>query len=308
MRISTFNAYQSSIDSLQKRQSRMQTAQEQLTTGKRVARPSDDPTAAARAERAMVTLSRNDAHQRAVDAARTNTQLTESALGDATELIQQARETLLQAGNGSYTDNERGALAQQLTGLRQQLLLVANRADGAGRHLFGGQGGSIPPFADTPAGVVYQGVAGDTKVASAYSLAVSIDGANAWLEAPAAVSGDPPLSVFDVLDKAIVSLNTAGSTNDDVSTTVQTGVRDLDAVLNHQLSVRAKSGEALNRMDMADLTIANGKLAAETERSNAEDMDMVQGISDFENQQTGYSAALQAYSMVKKLSLFDYIG
>ena len=42
--------------------------------------------------------------------------------------------------------------------------------------------------------------------------------------------------------------------------------------------------------------------------SRAEDLDMIKGISDFENQQTGYQAALQTYASVQKLSLFNYIG
>jgi flagellar hook-associated protein 3 FlgL len=72
--------------------------------------------------------------------------------------------------------------------------------------------------------------------------------------------------------------------------------------------VRARTGEALNRMDSVELRIADAKLAAQTERSNAEDLDMVQAISDFQNRQTGYDAALKAYSLVQRMSLFNYIG
>jgi flagellar hook-associated protein 3 FlgL len=61
-------------------------------------------------------------------------------------------------------------------------------------------------------------------------------------------------------------------------------------------------------MDSVELRIADSKLAAQTERSNAEDLDMVQAISDFQNRQTGYDAALKAYSMVQRMSLFNYIA
>jgi flagellar hook-associated protein 3 FlgL len=46
----------------------------------------------------------------------------------------------------------------------------------------------------------------------------------------------------------------------------------------------------------------------EADRSRAEDLDMVKGISDFQNLQTGYSAALQTYAQIQKLSLFNFIG
>ena len=68
MRISTSNSYDAAIDSLIRRQTDMATAQEQLTTGNRVNRASDDPAAAARAERALAAEANTDAAQRAVDA------------------------------------------------------------------------------------------------------------------------------------------------------------------------------------------------------------------------------------------------
>lgn len=308
MRIATFNAYANVITGLQDRQRSLQQSQEQLTSGKRVAKPSDDPVAMARAERSLVSMTRADAQQRALEASRTATQLTESALGDASELIQRSRETLLAAGNPSYTDGERSMLVQSLRGLREQLLSVANRADGTGSYLFGGQGSSEPPFADAPGGVIYNGLPGDTMVASAESLSTALDGGFTWLQAPAAVTGDPPLSIFNVLDSAIASLSANGVTDAQVATAVQDGVRDVDAFYDHLLSVRARSGEALNRMDSAELRIADAKLAAQTERSTAEDLDMVQAISDFQNKQTGYDAALKAYSLVQRMSLINYIG
>lgn len=308
MRVTTFSAYQNAIFNLQQRQQGLQKSQEQLTTGKRVAKPSDDPVAAARAERALAAMTRADAHQRALEASRTATQQAESALGDAGELVQRARETLLAAGNPSYTDGERKMLVRTLQDVRAQLLGVANRSDGAGNYLFGGQGTDSPPFVDGAGpGVIYQGTPGDTMVASRESLSTALDGGHTWLQAPSGTAGST-LSLFDVLDGAITSLSATGATDASVAAAVKTGVSDLDQVHAHLLSVRARTGEALKRMDQVEQRIADGKLAAQSDRSNAEDLDMVQAISDFQNRQTGYDAALKAYSMVQKLSLFNYIS
>ncbi|HRH27843.1 MAG TPA: flagellar hook-associated protein 3, partial [Aquabacterium sp.] len=124
MRIATSNRYDAAIDNLQKRQQDMAEAQMQLTSGKRVNVPSDDPVAAARAERDLATMARSDANQRALEASRNVALLGEAALGDATELLQQARETMVNAGNGSYTTGERQALAIKLQEIRNQLLTV----------------------------------------------------------------------------------------------------------------------------------------------------------------------------------------
>ena len=308
MRVATYSAYQNTINQLQTRQRSLQTTQEQLTSGKRVSKPSDDPVAAATAERALAAMAKADAQKRALQAARSSTQLSESALSDGGELLQQAREALVGMGNATYTDSERANLADKIKGLRDQLLGVANRTDGSGAYLFGGQGASSPPFVDGATGVTYQGSAGDTLVATESTLSTSIDGQQAWLQAPATNAGDPPLSIFKVLDTAINGLSTPGISSQDVAAAVKTGIGDLDTFNNHLLAVRARAGEALNRMDQLEQRIADSKLASQTEKSNAEDLDMVQAISDFQNQQTGYDAALKAYSLVQRMSLFNYIS
>jgi flagellar hook-associated protein 3 FlgL len=398
MRISTANAFDASVDSLQKRQAQLSDAQQRLSNGKRVLHASDDPSAAARAERALATVSRSDATQRALDASRNAMTLGEAALGDAGDLLQQIRETLVQAGNPSYSDKERAALASKIAGLRTQLLAVANRGDGAGGYLFGGQGAAQPPFLDTTSGVQYRGQPGRQQVATHEQLPLTLDGAATWLQArtgngvfetsagsgntgnawidagrvtdPAAVTtstytvqfsvsggnttysvlkdgnptalsnvayqsgkaieidgmsfnisgtpanGDrfattpstPSLSVFDVIDRTVADLKTPNLGSGQITQAVNRGLRDIDQSMAALNGARAEVGEILNLADGADSRNADLKLFGQTERSNAEDLDMVQAISDFQNQQSGYDAALKTYAMVQKMSLFQYIG
>ncbi len=165
------------------RQLDLNSAQQQLSTGKRVNRASDDPAAAARAERALSAEARANASQRAVNASQNTMTLTESALGDAGELLQQAREAILTAGNASYGDAERLSVAHQLKEIRNQLLAVSNRTDGAGLYLFGGQGANQAPFTETANGVQSYGIAGETQVASGEPLPLTVDGESAWMQA-----------------------------------------------------------------------------------------------------------------------------
>jgi len=183
MRITTANAHDTAVDNLQRRQQELQRSQEQLTSGKRVSRASDDPTAAARAERALATSARAVADQRGVEASRNAMQQTEGALGDATEAMQQVRELLVAAGNGSYTDAERANLAERIRGQRHQLFSIANRGDGSGGYLFGSQGSAQPPFVDGVGGVGFRGTDGQAMVSSANLLPMTHDGAATWLAA-----------------------------------------------------------------------------------------------------------------------------
>ena len=126
MRVATLSSFDASVSQLQRRQQALTTAQEQLTSGKRVLRASDDPAAAATAERALAAESRAVSRQRALDASRHAMQLAEGALGEAGELMQQVREQIVAAGNGSYTDAERQIAAASLRSLRDDLLAVAS--------------------------------------------------------------------------------------------------------------------------------------------------------------------------------------
>jgi flagellar hook-associated protein 3 FlgL len=88
---------------------------------------------------------------------------------------------------------------------------------------------------------------------------------------------------------------------------VAKGLGRIDAVSGTLSSWRSYAGQSLNTADQVEGQLTQGKLDAQTQRSAAEDLDMVQAISDFQNKQTGYDAALKTYSMVQRLSLFDYI-
>lgn len=412
MRIATSYAYQTAISNLQDRQQTLSTSQMQLTSGKRVNSASDDPTSAARAERALASIARNEANQRTLDASRNVMSIASGALSNATELLQTARETMVAAGNGSYTDSERKALAIKLTDIRNQLLSVSNRSDGGGGFVFGGQGSSSPPFVDTGSGVVYQGAGGESLASTDEHLNLSVDGEQIWLRAksgngvfntaqgtnlntgganagtgwissgsvssptqlpyPAAtqpgptysvafhvsgntttydvledgnpiatgqpygsgkeigipgkgmsvaITGAPAegdtfqltesknnLNIFNSLDSTIAALKATNQSGSSVMQAVNTSMTQIDAALGSIQGAQSAVGEQLNRMDGIESRLADLKLAAQNEKSNAEDLDMVEAISKFQNQQTGYQAALQSYASVQKLSLFQYIN
>jgi flagellar hook-associated protein 3 FlgL len=307
MRIATAYAYESSLDGLQRRQQALTRAQEQLTSGKRVLKPSDDPAAAAQAERALASVNRAEGHQRALDASKDAMQLTESSLGSASELLQQVREHLISAGNGSYSDNERATLAETMRGLRTDLLVVANRSDGAGRYLFGGQGSDNPPFVDGVGGVAYVAATGHMQAATGDGSPLTVDGQVAWLQAPDTTNPGTTVSIFAVLDTAITELLTPGRTAAQISQTVNVGMVGVDAGMGSLSTWRSRAGEALNRIDGLSDRLSQIKLDGQRLRSDAEDLDMLQAISDFQSRQTGYDAALKTFATVQKMSLFDYV-
>ena len=121
------------------------------------------------------------------------------------------------------------------------------------------------------------------------------------------VSIKPSASLFSVLDEAINGIGNAANGNA-AGQAVAQALNNLDIGAARVASVRGQAGDLLNRADRISANQEKRSIQLEGDRSRAEDLDMVKGISDFQNQQTGYQAALQSYAQIQKISLFNYIG
>lgn len=188
MRVATANSYDTTVSNLGKRQAELSALQERISTGKRVMRASDDPVAAVLSESAQNKLSRVEADKRAVETSRTSLSQAESALAEAGELIQDVRELFLKAGNPTYGGKEYASIAQEIEGLRDRMIGVANQKDSAGRTLFGGLGGSSTPFVEVygPSGsgtVRFDGQRGQ-EAAGNNALPQTLDGEAIWMRVP----------------------------------------------------------------------------------------------------------------------------
>jgi flagellar hook-associated protein 3 FlgL len=183
MRIGTANVYDNALEQLYKRQSDMLTQQEQLSSGLRVNRASDDPIAAAKAERVLVRLSRIETDQRALETQRSALSSAEAGLGEALGRMQDLRELVIAAGNAGYSPADRATLAHQINNLRDQIFAIANRTDSNGVPLFGGLGSAGAPFADIPAGVQFQGAPGQ-RAATTTALPGAMNGQAIWMDVP----------------------------------------------------------------------------------------------------------------------------
>jgi flagellar hook-associated protein 3 FlgL len=154
-----------------------------------------------------------------------------------------------------------------------------------------------------------------TNVAYTAGKAIKIDGMAVTMNGTPATGDDfqlqpssATLSVFDVMDKAVADLSTGGKPNSKIAQDSVMNLRNIDQVMTRLSATRSDVGGTLNRIDSVSDRNTGLKLQGETERSSAEDLDMVQAVSDFQNKQSGYDAALKSYSMVQRLSLFQYMN
>ena len=178
-RLGTANMYDRTVNNLTERQAQMAHLMESTTSGKRVVRASDDPVAAAQAERARTRMDRTEADKRALDAQVSIITQGEAALGSANTALTEFRSMVVNAGNGTYTQTERDALVAQMTSLRDQIANFANRTDSNGLALFRGLGSAEQPLQ----GGSFLGQSGQTS-SGANGIANSLDGVAAFMNVP----------------------------------------------------------------------------------------------------------------------------
>ena len=146
MRISSSMIYDSAASGINRQTAGLLKVQQQLTSGRRILTPGDDPVAAARAlevSQANDVVSQFGKNQ---DAAMGALGLEEVQLAHAQDLLQRVRELAVQAGSTSLTPTARKGIATELRGTYDQLLGIANTKDAAGNHLFGGYMSDTIPF------------------------------------------------------------------------------------------------------------------------------------------------------------------
>jgi len=403
-RLGTANAYDNALANIMQRQSSLSALQENLTSGKKIIRASDDPTGAAQAERAITRLARIQTDQRALASQRDSISQAESTLGSVNDALQSFRELVASAGNASFTAQERKSVAQQLSGYRDQVFAMANSKDTNGLPLFSALGSALAPFVGPqglPQDYTFAGQPGQVA-SNEVSIPNTLDGDRAFMHVPArdgvynvsltnvaapphalttsgvtltdplSVTGssytissfdtttvpgtvtyvitdnssgatipgtasytaanfavkeipglslsiqgapaagdtltvDPRPSIFSVMDDAIKAIGNAPDGNA-AQQAVGQALHNIDLGMSQISSVRGQAGDLLNRADNISATQDKRSIQVEGDRSAAEDLDMVKGVAAFQNQQTGYQAALQSYGQVQKLSLFNYIS
>ncbi|MDY6840214.1 MAG: flagellar hook-associated protein FlgL [Pseudomonadota bacterium] len=231
IRISSQQIFSGGINRLQDINSNLVDTQQQISTGKRVNKPSDDPVAAARILKLDQEVRQVETYQRNATLADNRLKQEESALSSAVDIIQRVRELTVQAGSGSLSANDRLSISSELKERLGQLANVANTRDASGEYIFSGFQGQTPAFAKDDAGDWrYQGDEGQRvlEIDDGVTVPISDTGKEIFVDVPAAVTvknltGDPDAYVSGpnvVNENALRAVFPAGSGMDDLSVSV----------------------------------------------------------------------------------------
>ena len=176
MRISSNTIFDASVSAMQQQSAKLLQAQQQISTGRRILTPADDPIGAAQALQVTQAQTMNAQYSTNAGSASDSLTLEESILGSITSLLQDVRTLSVNAGNGALNRSDRAILATDLSGRYQQLLGLANTVDGNGQYLFSGYQGGVRPFAVLADGSIkYNGDQGQRliQISASEQMAVS---------------------------------------------------------------------------------------------------------------------------------------
>lgn len=184
-RISTTQMQQGALTAMLKQHESLSRTQQQVATGKKIFKPSEDPVAASRIVNLKDTLSSIEQHQSNVDAARSRITLSEGILSGVVESIHRVRELTIQANNDSQNDSTRSFIAAEVIQIQDALLNLANTTDSNNEYLYSGALSRFKPFSRNEAGgFEYNGDESHREIQISHSRRIAVDdpGSEVFLE------------------------------------------------------------------------------------------------------------------------------
>lgn len=267
-----------------------------LSSGREVQRASDDPARAVDAMTARSALAWNAQYQRNVDSGVSWLQATEASLAQSVDLMQRARQLLVQAANGVTGGVDQASIAQELGQITEGLVAAGN-AQLDGRYLFAGsstQTAPLVPAGSPPTAATY---AGDT---AALNREIG-----PGITQPVNLTADQVFSGGSGLLPALIQARSDVLAGDGSAITAD--LQTIDAAMDNLVTMRTEVGARLGRLQIADTALKSLDLTLTRQLSAAEDADMAWAATRYASLNTAYQAALQAAGRLLPASLIDFL-
>jgi flagellar hook-associated protein 3 FlgL len=272
-----------------------QKALQEMSSGRRVNVPSDDPTAAAVLVGNHSRADQADQFLRSLSGIQAELQTADSTLNSVVLALQRAITLGVQGANGTLSSANRASLVGELQGLQQQLVSLANTTF-QGSFIFAGTESRTQPFvadATQPSGVRYDGNTGVNSVAvgDGFNVQVNIPGSQLFMAAGG--------GVFQSINGLIVALQ-----NDTGMDIAVAGVRQ---AFDQVTAQRVFYGNVLNQLTSQQTFLNNSKLALNEQENQIGGADLAAAASRLVNAENARNAALAAAGRISGSSLFDYL-
>jgi flagellar hook-associated protein 3 FlgL len=281
------------LSNLQTNYRAMDKTQQQLATGKKINRPSDNPVTAVRSMYYQTTLNEIDQYKRNVSDGSNWLQATDEGLDQVTQVIQRVRELTVQASN-SNDQNSKNAFVAEISQLKDQLGQVAN-TELAGKYIFAGTDNKQPPYDATVTApnnpfTNTNGQSINYQVGKGSSVPINITGVSIFN-----YNG----GMFKLLDNIMSDIQSGNNPTNQLN--------NIDAQIDNVLTNRSELGARMNRMDLSSSRLDGLEQSATNILANEEDVDIPEAYTRFSEQQNVYRSALSVGARIIQPSLVDFL-
>jgi flagellar hook-associated protein 3 FlgL len=282
---------------LQVSQTQEQTAIEQLATGLRVNVPSDDPAAAAANLVNNAALGADDQFVQNIDSVQQTMTSADSTLSSVITQLTQAISLGVEGGNGTLSASDQQAIAQQVSGIKDQIFSLANTSF-EGVYLFGGTATSSAPFtedASSSSGVQYVGTeqTNQIQIGEGQQIATSVPGDQLF--------GSGATGIFGSLQTLINALQ-SGSSSD-----VGTATEQLRTAFDGVNTSRVFYGNALSGLTEQENYLGQEKVNLTNNENQLVAADPTTAASEMSQASVAQQAALEAVAKAQSLNLLNYL-
>lgn len=308
MRISTAMQYSSGTRNLMSQQYELQRTQNQLSTGRRILTPSDDPIGALNVLQVQQAKDVNQQYLSNQSAALTALSALESTLGSLGDQLINIRVAATEAQGKAPGSQALGIVAEDLKQRLNSLVDLANTKDVHGNYVFAGYQSGVKPieFNSFSGQYEYQGDQGriSMQVAPSVRMTVAENGDDLFMRVSNGAGQVLGKSIFQTVQDTIAQLE-SGTAFDNAAYTAN--LAEIDTAINHLLNARTSAGSRLNTLDSLKINSEDMDYQHALRLSEIQDLDYVEAISRFSRYQTQLEASQITFKQVTQMSLFKLI-
>lgn len=308
MRVTQTMLTQTNLKHLSSSYNKLAQVQEQLISGKRIQKASEDPVVAMQGMRYRTEVREVDQFRRNVSEATSWMDLTDSTLNEVTEAVKRIRELTTQAANDTYESSQRQIIQSEVNQLIEHIGSLANAKSGE-KYIYNGTKTDQPlvdmdalkAFLADPNGDVnsiYPGGAPATsgKVAFEVSKGITVQ---VNMQPETVFGSDVFAGLHDLVSK-LADPNTSGEV-------LSNELADLDVIAQNLITERAELGARANRLELVDNRLQEHEIIAKTIMSDNEDIDIEKVIMELKSHETVHRAALSAGARIIQPTLLDFL-
>lgn len=296
MRVSDKVLYNTVTNNLQQNLDKLLKLQENASSGKKINYPSDDPIGAMKIIDYDTAISKTEQYQRNVDNGTAFLNATESAISTTQEILIRAKELSISARNDTISAADRSIMAKEVDQLYQEAMQIANTQFN-GRYLFAGYNVSTQPYSSDR---TYTGTASpngyiEIEIDSGSPIKINMPGYRVF---GTATDGTDILGTLNTLKTALENNDQTG---------ISAVMNNLDSGMDQLNNVRAEVGARMNRLDTAKSYLSKMKIDLTGYKSNAEDADITQVITELTRQQNAVEMSRASAARVLQQSLLNFL-